>query len=381
MARIPRDTMQLLWNESVYPSISIYLPILREGNEVNQTPIRLNTILEKVEDHLRREKLTANEIKAILSPAAELLDAPLFWAYAHEGLAIFISANSSFVMSLDHAVQEQVVIDNHFVTRQLLEIDSADAEYLLLAIGRSGVRVYRGSRNRLILIPVSDLPDSLESIVSTYSFEKQRQQYGGSAGAVNHGFDNRKDRDHIMLEEYLRQIDTKVLAHWRSENLPTVVACVDYLFATFRKVSKNPYLMPENISGSPDHLTEIELNRAAWRVVSAQLPDGQAKDWELAQNHLGSERIRENIRQIIDVAERGRVAQLFIPKDHIIAGRIEPHSHKIVHQENSPENQHFSHTDLLEIAAIKTLQNGGQVYTVAHEQLPKDADALAMLRY
>lgn len=381
MTCLNRDTMQLLWNETVYPSISIYLPILREGNEVVQPPIRLNTILDRIEDHLRLQKLTSPQIKAILKPAADLLDAPMFWAFAQEGLALFMNQNTSFVLSLAQPVREQVSIDDHFVTRQLIEMDTQNAEYLLLAIGRSGVRVYRGSRDRLIHIPVSDLPESLESVFSSYTYEKQSQQYGGSAGAVNHGFDNRKDRDQVMVEEYLRKIDTRVLEHWRSENLPAIVACVDYLFASFQKVSKNPLLLTDNISGSPDHFTEAELCRKAWKILCASKPDPKAIDWENAQNHLGGEQIRENIRQIIEVADRGRIALLFIPKGNIIAGRIDPVTHKIHQPEpGSPENP-FDQSDLFEIAAVKTLQNGGLVYSVVPEQLPLGADALAVLRY
>lgn len=389
MVRFDRDTMQQLWDDHTFPCVSIYLPILREGSEVIQTQIRLNTLLHQAEDHLKELGLPFPRIQKILEPAAELLDQPLFWAFAREGLAIFCSDTTSVTFSLDRTVAEKLAISDHFVLRPLIEMDTVNSEYLLLAIGRGAVRVYRGSRDRLIQIPVNDLPESLESIVSTYSLEKQRQHFGGisgggkgaSVGAVSYGVENRKDRDQIMVETYCRQVDTQIINHWQSENLPLVVACVDYLFAAFRKVSKNPNLMSVNITGSPDHLSENDLREKAWAIVSANLPNAHATVWDEAQNHLGGTRVRQNIRQIIEAADNGRVAQLFIPKGQCLSGRIDSESKQIVWPQINVPEKPFDHADLIEIAAIKTLQNGGDVYPVAADRLPEGADALAVMRY
>jgi len=294
MLRFDRDTLQSLVSVQEFPCVSIYLPVLREGNDVTMSQIRLRTLLRQAEDHLRGYDLTVPQIQSILKPASDLLEQPLFWAVAPTALAMFMSDSQSVIYSLEQPVDEAIVIDDHFTVRPLLELDVQNTEYLLLAIGRGAVRVYRGSRNRLVQIPVQDLPESLETIVSAYSFEKQRRQYGGAigakhgavAGAVSHGFENSKDRDRLMVEDYCRAVDAKILEHWQKENLPLVMASVDYLFAAFQKVSKNPNLLPENISGSPDHLTETELRDRAWSIVQAHLPDKASEDWAIAQNFL-----------------------------------------------------------------------------------------------
>jgi hypothetical protein len=389
MVRFDRDTMQQLWDDQTFPCISIYLPILREGNEVAQVPIRLNTLINQAQDYLQDQCLPFPRIKKILEPAAELLDQPLFWATAQEGLAIFCSDTTAVVVSLAHPVQEKISITDHFVTRPLIEQDTSNAEYLLLAIGRGAVRIYRGSRDRLILIPVNDLPESLESVVSTYTIEKQRQHFGGvtgggkgsSVGAVSYGVENRKDRDNIMVETYCRQVDAKITEHWQSENLPLVVASVDYLFAVYRKVSKNPNLMQVNITGSPDHLSEVELREKAWKIVSSNMPNEAAIAWGEAQNHLGSDRIRLNISQIIESANNGRVALLFIPKGKVVFGRFDSDAHKIVWPEPHEIENPYEHADLLEAAVICALQKGGKVHFIDVDRLPVGADALALMRY
>jgi len=131
---------------------------------------------------------------------------------------MFMSDSQSVIYSLEQPVDEAIVIDAIHGTASA---GARRPEYRvpLLAIGRGAVRVYRGSRNRLVQIPVQDLPESLETIVSAYSFEKQRRQYGGAigakhgavAGAVSHGFENSKDRDRLMVEDYCRAVDAKIL--------------------------------------------------------------------------------------------------------------------------------------------------------------------------
>lgn len=389
MLRFDRDTLQTLVSVQDFPCVSIYLPILREGNDVKMSQIRLRTLLRQAEDHLKGYGLTVPKIQNILQPASELLEQPLFWAVAPEALAMFMSENQSVIFSLEQPVDENMVIDDHFTVRPLLELNIQNAEYLLLAIGRGAVRVYRGSRNRLIQIPVSDLPESLETIVSAYSFEKQRRQYGGAAGsnhgavagAVNHGFENSKDRDGLMVEDYCRAVDSKILEHWQKENLPLVLASVDYLFAAFQKISKNPNLLPQNIPGSPDHLTETELRNRAWEIVQAHLPDQANEDWTNAQNFFGSEKIRQNIRQIIEAADHGRVDKLFIPRGKAIPGRFVPETREITRPQPGNPAKPFEHQDLLEFAAIRALSHGAQVHSIHPDQIPDGADAVALMRY
>ncbi len=389
MLRFDRDTLQSLVGVQEFPCVSLYLPVLREGHDVQKSQIRLRTLLRQAEDHLKGNGLTVPKIQKILSPASELLEQPLFWAVAPNSLAMFMSDSQSVIFSLDNPVEETIAIDDHFTVRPLLELDLQNAEYLLLAIGRGAVRVYRGSKNRLVQIPVTDLPESLETIVSAYSFEKQRRQYGGAAGsghgavagAVNHGLENRKDRDRLMVEDYCRAVDAKILEHWQKENLPLVLACVDYLFAVFQKVSKNPLLLGENISGSPDHLTETELRNRAWSIVKTSLPDQAGEDWAMAQNFFGSERIRQNIRQIIEAADHGRVDKLFIPRGKVLPGRFETGTREIVRPQPGAAVPPFAHQDLLEFAAIRALSNGAQVHSLDPGQIPEGADAVALMRY
>ena len=389
MLRFDRDTLQSLVSVQEFPCVSIYLPVLREGNDVTMSQIRLRTLLRQAEDHLRGYDLTVPQIQSILKPASDLLEQPLFWAVAPTALAMFMSDSQSVIYSLEQPVDEAIVIDDHFTVRPLLELDVQNTEYLLLAIGRGAVRVYRGSRNRLVQIPVQDLPESLETIVSAYSFEKQRRQYGGAigakhgavAGAVSHGFENSKDRDRLMVEDYCRAVDAKILEHWQKENLPLVMASVDYLFAAFQKVSKNPNLLPENISGSPDHLTETELRDRAWSIVQAHLPDKASEDWAIAQNFFGSERIRQNIRQIIEAAEHGRVDKLFIPRGKVLPGRFVPETREIRRPLPESPVHPFEHQDLLEYAAIQALSHGAQVHSIHPDQIPDGADAVALMRF
>jgi hypothetical protein len=382
MARFDRDTLQPLLSENTFPCISIYLPIIRDGNEVIQTPIRLRTLLREIEDHLKAEGLPSPQIEKLLAPATELLEQSLFWSFARQGLAVFSGGEIAQVLQFSQPVPELVAVKDCFVVRPLLELDQTDRSYLVLAIGRGGNRVYRGSREQFEPILVAGMPDSLESIIDTYSVEKQRNQYGGStAGATSHGFENRKDRDRLMVETYCRQTDTVLTEQFRNDSLPLVVAAVDNLFAIYRKASKYPHLIQTNVPGSPEHMSEQELHSRAWSTVVASQPQADAAAWEAAQNLLGSDKIRQNIRQIIEVADRGRVAQLFLPRGRSLPGRFDQETRQIIWPDLADESHPFALDDLLEYAAIRTLEQGGTVHPIDPDWLAADTDALAVLRF
>lgn len=373
MARFDHEVMTRLWNDRSFPCISIYLPIIREGNDISQTPIRLNTLINQASEYLKENGLTQLQIQSILDPAVDLLEQPLFWAFAHDGLAIFCSEDTSITLSLHGNVIEQLKITDHFVTRPLIEQSEEQTDFLLLAIGRGPARLYSGRPERIVQIISADMPESFESVLAGYSYEKQRRQQGG--------FDNRKDRDRILVENFCRQVDNSILELEGCEKLPLVVACVDYLFAEFRKISKNQNLVKANIPGSPDHLSEIELHKKALAVLTENLPDPTETAWQNAQNYLGSELVRNRIGQILDASAQGKVDKLFIPRSVFLYGSYDEESK----QTDSigfeqPENI-FEHNDLMEVAAVLTLQNGGKVYSVEADKLPEEADAMAILRY
>jgi len=81
-------------------------------------------------------------------------------------------------------------------------------------------------------------------------------------------------------------------------------------------------------------------------------------------------------QQILDSAATGRVDSLLLSESAGWWSQKEGASGIAVH-EGYPEGDE----DLLERAALDTLANGGDVFTVADARMPHDSRAVALLRY
>jgi hypothetical protein len=382
-----RDNLKALMEVRSDPSISLYLPVQREGADTRQGPVKLRSQVKGVEELLKKQGWRLPLIEQILKPVTALYDDALFWEYQQSGLAIFANADSFLTYQLPIEVAEKSMIADRFYTRPLIPLLIHDGPYVLLAINLNEVKVYQGSRYQLKELQLEGMPKSLQAIYDTYATEKQIQHHAGAAAsgssgkAVFHGGENAKDVEKQRIEEYCRQIDTSLRQSLGGETMPLVVACVEYLFPVYRQVSKSKQLMPVNISGSPDGLGLPVMRDKAWEIVRPIYEGDQVKAWTASQDLLGSDRVRGNIRQIIIAADHGRVESLFLPAGGVMPGVYDPETERIERLLDEDADQRGVAADLFDVAAASVLLKGGHVYQVTADQLPPDSDALAVLRY
>jgi hypothetical protein len=74
-----------------WPRVSIFMPTARGSQSMDTNRILLKNQLKRAEAELRELGLRSSQVDAILGPTRQLLDEPLFWAGASDGLALFTS--------------------------------------------------------------------------------------------------------------------------------------------------------------------------------------------------------------------------------------------------------------------------------------------------
>jgi hypothetical protein len=386
MIPFTRDDLKAMMDVRQNPSISIYLPVARMGTETRQAPVRLRALLKKAEEILRNQNYRQPLIDKVLAPVAELTENALFWEHQQEGLAIFAGETGMQSRLLPFGAEESLIVADRFMVRPLLPLLQYDGQYFLLALNLSAIKLYRGSRAGIEPLIVPGAPSSLQDLLATYDQERQLRQRGGrgSGGAASrmfHGYENLKYDIKIRIEEYLRHVDAAVSQVLAGENLPLVVACVDYLFPLYRQINQYAALLEDHVSGSPDTLPEDTLTSQAWAIVEPVFEQAKEKAWAECQNLTGSGRVAGNIRQIIAAAEQGRVEALFLPAGRLIPGTMEAGQARPIRNGDPQSISRGEALDLLEVAAATALHKGGAVYEIEAARLPAETDALAMLRY
>ena len=91
----------------------------------------------------------------------------------------------------------------------------------------------------------------------------------------------------------------------------------------------------------------------------------------------GGERATAQLAEAVPAANYGRVETLFVPLDVQRWGTFDASAGTIdIHEEMQPGD-----VDLLDLAAVHTLINGGTVYAVDSGHVPGDGPLAALLRY
>lgn len=376
---ITRNTIIELIGKADHPSISLYLPTHKKGDEVQQDPIRFKNLLKKAEKYLSEFSYSTQEIDKLLKQPRELLDKPLFWQHGDKGLAVFVSKQMMEYYQLPYEVPEQVLVDDHFLVTPLLPMTTLDGTFCLLALSQKKVRLLQATRESVEEIALEEAPTSMEEFQQYDIYNKSLSPVPGQGGSGVMMFNGWGDDslDNKEVENYLKTIENEVTSILRKRNDPLLLAGVDEAVAMYRKVNHYNRLMDQAITKNPDPQKNEELRDAGWKVVKDHFLKDMYEDRKRFSDLKGSDKQSDNLSQVIEGAYYGKVDSLFIPVGEFSWGRFDDELDMVHHSAKRSNGEH----DLLNLAAIKTLTQGGSVYAMPREEMPDGSAVAAIFRY
>jgi hypothetical protein len=368
------------------------MPTHRAGPETQQDPIRLKNLIGQAEerllaaDHSRDQRgLRAPEAKARLEPASRLIQDSIFWQRQSDGLAIFVSAEVSYRYRLPLEFEELVVVADRFYLKPLLPLLSGDGRFYVLALSQDEVRLLLGTRYRVDEVDLEGAPTSLAEALRFDDPERRLQFHTasgpsggkGSRPAMFYGQGAPSQDQKSDILRYFQKVDAGIQTVLASEQAPLILAGVDYLLPLYQEANTYPHLIGEGIEGNPDNLGAEELQQRAWAVVQPRFLEEQEAAAERFKQFADTDRASDDLAEIVPAAYHGRVDALFVALDLRQWGTFDPEMNEVqLHDDAKPGVQ-----DLLDLAAVQTLINGGRVYAVEAGQMPVPASLAALFRY
>ena len=380
MKNLTLDQIKGLAQQTASPSISIFLPTHRSGQDTQQDPIRLKNLLRDAEKQLLDGGMGPREAGALLQPAQALLDDANFWNHQHDGLAVFMSADDFHYYALPFSVEELLVVAQSYYVKPVLPLFTNNGHYFILAISQNEIRLFEGTRYGVGQIDLPEgTPESLEAALRLDGPQKTLQMHPGGGGGMFHGQGPGDEEQKVWIEQYLNLVDTSLKEIFREQNAPLVLAGVDYLLPMYRKVSEYPNIMEEGITGNPDHLRPEELQEQAWRIVETYFQQETKKIVEQYQQLADTDKATDNVEEIVAAAFNGRVDKLILSVENQIWGAFNPKDGKVMRSSNGQSKKY--NLALLDFTAMHTLQNGGTVCALSQDEMPTDSPIAAVFRY
>lgn len=386
---LKRTDLQQLVSTNGKWHVSIYLPTHRAGPDGQQDPIRLKNLLAQAEKSLLGYGIRRVEAQQLLQPAEELLTNSEFWQHRRDGLAIFLSGETSKIYRVPERFDEGVVVGNSFYVHPLLPLFNANGTFYILALSLNRVRLFQATRDTIQEIELPEMPKNMDEALMIEDQEKHlgfqtmtdNSTGGMGAGerpAIHYGQGEENDKKEKILR-YFQEVDNGLSSVLQDEGIPMVVAAVDYLIAIYQQVSSYRNLLSDGVTGSPGRQDLNELRSSAWTLVepifrrNLQGAIDRFKELRGQQNGLAS----SDLDEVVKASIGGRVETLLVPLGRQKWGYYDPATDSVHFDPGpTPDNE-----DMINYAAVQTLLSSGNVYALPADQFPADGDIAAILRY
>ncbi|MBD2566911.1 hypothetical protein [Anabaena lutea] len=389
MTLLSIDELKTLVANPEPPCVSLYMPMYKAGPEIRQNPIRFKNLVREAEERLDAIGISETEALNLLQPAIEL-DKSDFWEHQDQGLVIFLSQNLFRYYCLPIEFPELVVVGEQFHLKPLLHLINNDGRFYLLALSQKDVKFFEGTGYSLNEVEVENMPPNLEATLLEDDIQKGVQHRiatskGGTAnpfqhpGSVHGQGSPDQDQHQVDILQYCYAIDGALHEKLKEENVPLVVAGVEYLFPIYQEANTYPHLLAESITGNPESINLGQLHDEAWRIVAPSFQENKKAAIELYQQFAGegNGKASSDIKEIIPAAYYQRIDSLFVSVGEQKWGKFDSETTTVdLHTEAEPDDE-----DMLDFAAVHTLLNGGRVYTLESDEMPNGATVAAIFRY
>lgn len=386
MSILTRDDLKTLYQEREGVCVSIYIPTNPSETETDQGRIQLKNLLAVAEKHLLAAGLRVPDAQKLLNSAQKFLWEKHFWRHQDEGLALFLSAGAFYYYRLPYLFEAQAVIAGRFHIKPLLPLLADDGQFFILALSQNQVRLLQGTRHSIREVDMTKTPANLAETMIADGPEKQLQFHtkSGASGsgrrmAIFHGHGAADKQSRTNIRRYFRQINNGLSDWLVNEHAPLLLAGVDHLLPLYKEVNSYPHLIEEVITGNPETLRAEELHQRGWAIVQPLFQQARRQaDAEYQQLiRSGNEKASNDPLQIIQAAFNGRIKTLFVALGQRLWGRFDPETGAVeLHQKKGGGDG-----DMLNIAVIQTMMNGGAVYAAPLEEMPDRNILAAVYRY
>ena len=370
------------------PCVTIYMPTEHRTTASGGNGIRFKNLLRQAETQLAEQGLKQRAIEALLEPAWHLHEDRNFWEYQSDGFAFFLGKDLFQYFRLPLPLKEFVTVNRRFHLKPLLELLSLDGHFFVLAVSQNHCRFLYCSRYGVQRLQVPNLPESLAHTLrfddagKADDFEEMESAplrgIGGARTEVMFsGRGGETDRTLKDLTRYFHEIDHALQPVLRAEQAPLILACVEYEAGLYRDVSHYAHVASEVIAGNPELVRDEELREKGWHLAEPIFLHSRHEALTGLQQAMAYRQASTDLEDTVRAACDGAIANLFVLVGKTIWGRFDSDSREVaVHDERQPGDE-----DLLDVAALEVLTNGGVVWTLQPEEFPTLSGLAATLRY
>lgn len=303
-----RSELRSLQSIQQYPSLSLILPTHRTAPANLQDPTRLRNLQTEAANRLLQE-FSARELAPLLE-RLEALIAEVDFRYTLDGLVLYVNQDVARKFYVPFSLNERVVIDHTFATRDLVFAMNRSSRYWVLALSEQSTRLFEGTRETLIEITDGKFP----------------MVHGGAGGAAKlpggQGINTSAYQDD-QHRQFFRSVDAEFNQLVSQDPLPLVLVGVDRYFSFYQEVATTATDLLATVRGNHDATPIHELGELTWAAAAPAFADRRAEVMEELNAAMSAQRVAFSIAEIWRAAQEGRGKVLLVEEDFYYPAEVD----------------------------------------------------------
>ncbi|SET11445.1 hypothetical protein SAMN05660297_01454 [Natronincola peptidivorans] len=379
-----RETLDQLLSKGKDKNLSLYLSTGFQEKDPQQGKIKLKNLLKEGESQLLKQGVKKSQLKKYTGSIEKLIEDTKFWNNESKGIAIFATEEDFQYYSMPVDFASRAFVTDELYIQPLFPVFQRNGQFYILAISQNDLRLLHCTRDDVREIKLENVPTSIHETLQYDVVEKQIQfstktpsNIDGKRSAVFHGQGFGMEDEKVNILRYCQEIDAGLSKQLINENIPLILAGVQYLFPIYKEANKLPNLLDEGIIGNPEEFSNKELQKKGWSIIEPYFKKEEMEAIAKYNNLLGTGKSSNDIHEIVSAAYNQKIEALLVTKGKEVWGCYDKENNSVeLHPEEIDNSQ-----ELLNFAAIHTFTNGGKVYVIEREEMPENTLYLAIFRY
>lgn len=351
--------------ESAGPCVSIYSSSFSVGNSPSLFITHLQAALLAAQRQLESQRPDGRPLDLPFSSICDIVMRD--YQDRHRGsFAIFLSRDTVRIMWAACHLDDLMRIDDVFYIRPLISALAIVREFYILALSQKHVRFLKCTNSEARVVELPEIsPQSVDEAIAMDAPDhrlENRSSAGSADGAMGRirfstGTADKKSDSYIL--RFFAILNEEINRLMRYEQIPLVLCAVERELALYRKINTYPLLVEEGIHGSPDWLSDAQLQEQALLVLERERTAAEEKAVSQFSEKTVGALLENDPELILAAAGAGNVRAVLLAE-----------------QAGDTENE-----DLLNLLAVQAIRKGGQVLTTSANSLPGGRTAIAILRH
>ncbi len=355
------NTLKELKNIVSESCVTIILNTHRTKPDNLKDGLTLKNLVKEAETRLLADE-SKREAKKLIDKLNTLV-ASIDHNFNLESLILFVNENISQYVRLPISVEDRVVIDHTFATRDLVRALHFEANYYVLVLSQQKVRLIEAFNDKVIEEVGSPFP-----IVNTKFFSTNKAELSNASRQTN------------LVNEFFNSVDKEVNTIRKQNSLPVLICSEDGNYHEYLKIAdqKNSILdtyLNKNRLDEKDHAIVNE----AWKIVQEYTKKKNSDRKSELLKAVTANKFLSDINEIWKAVLEGRVQTVFMEQGLFQPAILANNQITLVSNEERVNKEVID--DIYDEIIENNMNFGGDVVFLEKEELKKFNGFGATTRY